>query len=107
MLINPANAGISAGDVISVKLINGEEVLAKLVSINSDDDSYTIERPVILALVPVGNGQAGVNFAPFSVGLEDTTKITIPFSRMMFRPLTARADAAKQYTKSTSGIDLI
>lgn len=104
MLINPANAGISTGDVISVKLVNGEEILAKLVSVNGDD--YTVERPVILALVPVGNGQAAVNFAPFSMGIDDSTKLTINYSRMLFRPVAARKDAASQYTKSTTGIAL-
>lgn len=102
MLINPANAGITAGDVIAVKLINGEEILARLVSVEGDD--YVIERPVILALVPVGNGQAAVNFAPFSMGIDDTTKLTVNFSRMLFRPVAARRDAAAQYLKSTSSI---
>jgi hypothetical protein len=104
MLINPANAGIAAGDVVSVKLIHGEEILAKLVDINGDD--YTFERPVILALVPVGNGQAAVNFAPFSMGIDDTTKLVINYSRMLFRPVAARQDAAAQYIKSTTGIEL-
>jgi hypothetical protein len=105
MLINIANAGVAAGDVISVKLIHGEEILAKLVEINGDD--YVIERPVILALVPTGNGQASVNFAPFSMGIDDDTKLTINHSRMLFRPVAARKDAAAQYIKSTTGIDLI
>lgn len=104
MLINPANAGVSAGDVISVKLINGEEVLAKLVKVEGDD--YTLENPVILALVPMGNGQAGVNFAPFSVGIDAETKLTINYSRMLFRPVAARKDAAAQYVRSTTGIEL-
>jgi hypothetical protein len=105
MLINKANAPAAPGDVVCVKLINGEEILAKLVSVDGDD--YTITRPVILALVPVGNGQAAVNFAPFSVGLDDSTKLVINFSRMLYRPMLARKDAADQYSKSTTGIELI
>ena len=102
MLINTSNVPVAVGDVIAVKLINGEEILARLDAINGDD--YVLERPVILALVPLGNGQATVNFAPFMMGLDETTKVTINFSKMLMRPVEARKDAASQYTKSTTGI---
>lgn len=103
MLIN-TQVDVKSGDIIAVKLVNGEDILAKLVSVNGDD--YVINRPVILHLVPVGNGQATVNFAPFSLGLDDTTNLTINFSKMLYRPIEARKDAASQYIRSTTGLEV-
>lgn len=91
-------------DVVAIKLVSGEELLAKLVSINGDE--YTVEKPVLMHLVPVGNGQAQVQFAPFMLGLEPDAKITISYSKMVLRPVVARDDAGKQYIQSTTGIAL-
>lgn len=103
MLINNRKE-VKAGDIVAVKLVNGEDILAKLVSVDGDD--YVIVRPVILHLVPVGNGQASVNFAPFSLGLDDATSLTINVSKMLYRPIEARKDAASQYIRSTTGLEI-
>ncbi len=95
---------ISANDVIAVKLINGEEILARFISEHNDE--YKVSKPVMLHLVPTGNGQAQVSFAPFMMGVDTDVELTIPFSRMLTRPVLARQDAAKQYLSSTSGIAL-
>lgn len=103
MLINTSK-NVAAGDVIAVKLTSGEEILAKLVSV--ENDVYVFSKPVILTLVPVGNGQASVSFAPFMMGLDEDTDITIEYHKMLMRPIVARKDAASQYIKSTTGLDL-
>lgn len=95
---------VAVGDVVAVKMLNGEELLAKLTGL--DGDTYTFSRPVILALVPTANGQASVSFAPFMMGLDETQDVTIEYSKMLMRPIIARKDAAAQYTRSTSSLDL-
>ena len=104
MLVNISKQP-KAGDVICVKLVDGEEIIARLENVS--DDVYTIVRPVILHLVPLNNGQASVSFAPFSMGIDDETSIDIPFNRMLFKPVVARKDAASQYIRSTTGIDVV
>lgn len=95
----------AAGDIITVKLTNGEEIMARLK--NVEGDNYFIETPVSMQLVPTGNGQAGVTFVPFLMGLGDESgAIEISYSKMLHRPIKSRDDAMKQYIRSTSGIEL-
>lgn len=103
MLIN-VQQDVKAGDVVAFKLVSGEDILAKLVAVDGDD--YTIVRPVILHLVPTGNGQASVSFAPFSLGVDDEAKLTFNFSKLLYRPIQARKDAASQYIRSTTGLEV-
>lgn len=103
MLINTSK-NVAAGDIIAVKLTSGEEILAKLVKV--EGETYTFSKPVILTLVPVGNGQASVSFAPFMMGLDEETEVTIEYHKMLMKPIVARKDAAAQYVKSTTGLDL-
>lgn len=90
------------GDTVTTKLVSGEEILAKLEAINGDE--YTFSRIVVLQLVPTGNGQAQVSFAPFALGLDIDDKLTINYGRLLYRPVHPREDAEKQYVKSTTGI---
>jgi hypothetical protein len=103
MLLNLSSAP-SAGDIIAVKLINGEEIIAKFVS--AEGSKVTVSRPVILVLTPSGGGQAQVSFAPFMLGIDLDNEITIDESKMVTSPVKARNDAAKQYIQSTTGIAL-
>lgn len=103
MLLN-LNSAPSNGDIIAIKLINGEEILAKLVSV--EGSKYNLSRPVILVLTPTGGGQGQVAFAPFMLGVDLESEITIDESKMVTNPVKARSDAAKQYIQATTGIAL-
>lgn len=104
MLVSKAKT-FSARDVVNLKFSNGEEILGRFVS--STDTTITITHPVIMQLVPVGNGQGAVQFAPFLLGREDSEEYTIDLDKLMVHPGLARSDAASQYMKATSSIELV
>lgn len=97
-------------DVMSFKMVSGEEVVAELVSTKtfaSDTDpvSYTVRRPHILQFQPVGPGQLGLAFVPWTLSNPAIEHLEIPASAVLltFKP----ADKVeRQYLEQTSGISL-
>lgn len=104
MLVNKTQP-FSPRDVLSIKFANGEEILASFVSYETG--MLTVTKPVIMQLVPVGNGQGAVQFAPYMLGCNDDDEYTIYMDKLQVYPLMARADAASQYMKATSSIELV
>ena len=56
-------------DIVVLKLITGEEILAELVVMNGDDRTV-VRNPVSIAIVRGSNGQPNVGFAPFPLHAE-------------------------------------
>lgn len=103
MLLN-LNKSPIPGDIIAVKLVTGEEIIAKLKLV--EGTVMTLSRPVILMLTPTGGGQAQVSFGPFMLGVDIDNDFDIDVSMMLVAPMKARNDAAKQYLQSTTSIAL-
>lgn len=103
MLLN-LNKTPSPGDIVAIKLVSGDEIIAKLVQI--EGSVFTLSRPVILMLTPTGGGQAQVSFGPFMLGVDIDNEFDIDLSQMLVYPIKARNDAAKQYLQSTTSIAL-
>ena len=91
------NKGFSAGDVVSIKLINGDEIISKFEK--EDADSITISRPLALTM----NGQ-GLGMIPW-VFLGKDSSVTISKSNTFF-VVESKGEAAKQYLEGTTGIAL-
>jgi hypothetical protein len=94
-------------EVVAVKLVNGQEIITKVVS--HEGEVYTLARPYVLMLVrDPETGHPTVTFAPFSMGIDDDMHTTYEVlrSHMVTAPVAARADAAKQYLTVTSGIEI-
>jgi hypothetical protein len=89
---------------VAIKLVNGQEIIAKLTSI--DGDKYSVERPYVLMLVRDESGQPTVTFAPFAMGIDDETTYEVLRQHMITAPVAARGDAAKQYLQVTSKIEI-
>lgn len=85
-----------AGDIISLKLINGDEVIAKYVK--EDMTSFTLGKPVMLAMTPKGPAMA-----PLMMTVSPEADYTINKSSVMFSGNTVR-EIADQYTYQTTGI---
>jgi hypothetical protein len=51
------------GKTIVFKMINGEEIIAKV--FNSYDASYELESPATIVLQPTASGSMGVGIAPY------------------------------------------
>ena len=92
------NKGFSAGDIVSIKLINGDELIAKLES--EDAESVTISRPLAITMSPQGMG-----LIPW-VFLGHDSKITLRRKNTFFI-VASKKEAADQYLEGTTGIALV
>jgi hypothetical protein len=86
----------SDGDVITLKLSSGEEIIAKYVS--EDLTSITVEKALMLAM-----SQKGIGMAPYVMTVDPETKLSFNKHLVM---LTAESDKdiANQYIYQTTGI---
>lgn len=88
---------LSQGDVVSIKLLTGEEVLGRFDSVN--DSEIHIKRPCSVAMGPQGMGIVPwmLTAAPETTKLNKNTVIT-------YTPTDS--EIAKAYTEATSNIKL-
>jgi hypothetical protein len=86
----------AVGDVISLKMISGEEVIGKLVK--EDMSSLTIARPLSIAMTPKGPGLAPVMFT-----VSPDAEYTINKSVIVFQGETMK-EIGEQYVFQTTGI---
>lgn len=104
-------------DVLSFKMISGEEIVAEIRSVNrkmnatldplgqSEILSYTVRRPHILQFQPVAPGQLGLAFVPWTLSNPEIEVVEIPATAVMLT-FTTSAKVEKQYLQQTSGISL-
>lgn len=94
MLISPSK--IDVNDVVSFKLVNGDEIVAKIVENNGE--IMKIERPYVV--IPNQNG-LGIMPVMFSVDQGKTFEI----SRQHIMMMALTSDAVKNhYIQTTTGI---
>ena len=90
---------IAENDIVTLKLITGEEVLAGYIS--NDADHYTVKKPATIA----NNGQGGMGIIPWMMTSKaETVKIT---STTVIAMAPTDDDIAKAYTEATSSIQLV
>jgi hypothetical protein len=88
---------LKTGEVYTLKLITGEEVITRL---NSDSDPlyYNIYKPLVLSVTA-----QGVSMTPFLFTAEIEGNVNIPKACVIALAPTERSTAG-QYIKGTSGI---
>lgn len=91
------NKGAAIGEVVSVKLISGEEIIARLEE--ETTDYIKVSRPLTVSLGPQGLGMI-----PF-VFLAQNENMKLNMSHVMVLS-AAKKDAADQYIQGTTGIAL-
>lgn len=92
------NKGITAGEVVSIKLISGEEIIARLEEENTD--AIKINRPMSVSITPSGLGMMPFMFLGASDNLSIKQSHVITMS-------TAKKEASDQYIQGTTGIKLV
>jgi hypothetical protein len=88
---------ITQGSVVTIKIINGDEIIARYES--EDADTITINRPLALTV----NAQ-GLGMIPW-VFLGDSDTVTLQKIHV-FLMMPSKKDAADQYMQGTTGIAL-
>jgi hypothetical protein len=90
-------------DVVSIKLANGDEIIAKLTGIT--DTTFTVSKPLLMVLSQdPRTGQPGVQMAPFWImGADLNTKFPINRSQVTCAVKT-NSEAVKSYLQQTTGL---
>jgi len=91
--------GVSAGEVITLKLTSGEELVAKLVE--ETDAYYKLSRPMV-----IGMGQSGPGLMPYLFTVHPDKEVKLLKTTVTVAEATDEA-FAKQFLESTSGIKLV
>lgn len=89
--------GVSVGETVSVKLITGEEIIARLEE--ETTDYIKVSKPLTVSLGPQGLGM--IPFVFLASG--DIFKINMNHVIILAQ---AKKDAADQYIQGTTGIAL-
>ena len=84
------------GDVVTLKLSSGEELVAKLVKENKD--SLTVQMPLTLVAT-----EQGMSLAPYLFTITPDTKLDIRLNSVITVVKSAE-DTASGYTQQTSGL---
>jgi len=88
---------IANGDVVSLKLVNGDEIIARFE--DDTDSTIKITKPLAITVGPQGLGMMPWIF----LGEKDT--ITLK-KEHVFVMIPSKKDAANQYMQGTTGIAL-
>jgi hypothetical protein len=91
--------GISAGEVITLKLTSGEELVAKLVE--DAATHYKLNRPMV-----IGMGQQGPGLMPYLFTVHPDKEVKINKNVVALAEATDKG-FADQFLQSTTGIKLV
>lgn len=90
--------GVSNGDVITLKLTSGEELVARLT--DQTDTHYVLGKPMVIAM-----GQQGPGLMPYLFTVAPSVEIPLLKSTVTVAVATEK-EFATQYLQSTTGIIL-
>ncbi len=93
---------VNINDIVSFKLISGEEIVGKLKDRNSD--SIFISKPIQINVQPVSQSQMGIVFLPVLASAQDVQSVHIPLSAIAVRPVKSSDDVRDNYIKATTGL---
>jgi len=91
--------GVSVGEVITIKLTSGEELVAKLTE--ETDTYYKLSRPMV-----IGMGEKGPGLMPYLFTVHPDKEVKLSKSTVTVAEATD-STFAKQFLESTSGIKLV
>ena len=88
--------GVSVGEVVTLKLTSGEELIAKLVE--DTDTSLKLSKPLVLTMA-----QQGLGMAPYLFTVDPDKEVKINKSTVVVMEASAKT-FADQYIQGTTGI---
>lgn len=92
------------GDILTIKMITGEELLAKLVSLAPDH--IVITKPLIVNIGQDRNGNVGIQMLPYFILTgEQDAKLTISNQHIITKTV-ATEQAKNGYLQNTTGLTL-
>lgn len=95
-----ASASIKKEDVVTLRLVSGDEVVGQLVDL-SGHGSVTLRYPISAVMQPTRSGEIGLAFGPFIASIEEESEVEFPATAILTRPVKTRDDVAKGYREAT------
>jgi hypothetical protein len=89
---------LAPNSILTLKLFNGDEIVAKLVE--ARDDAYIIAKPMVLI-----SGQQGLALAQYIISGEVNTNIELSKNSVMFT-VPSRKEMCDSYIQATTGIKI-
>lgn len=102
-----------------LKLITGEEVVATIMDASSatvlteqissqgHSNTITIQKPMVIQIQPIGQGQVGLVLIPWSLANQHLPYVEIKASSVVAEPFDPAVEVERQYLEQTSGIKLM
>lgn len=90
---------ISEGDVVTMKTISGEEIVARYVDEN--EKAYQVKKP--MTLVHTGSG---MGLMPYILTIHNDMNVDIYKHGLSIAPIKSDMNMASQYIENTTGIKL-
>lgn len=96
---------IAPGEIVTVKLSSGEEIIGKLCSNSST--TVVISKPLTMTLIQVPGqpGQGAVAFVPFMLGINENSEVHLN-KQCVIAMAVAQHAAASGYMKNTTGLEM-
>lgn len=106
MLVEKA---IEPNDIVAVKLVSGDEVIAKVTAIAADG-GFKLSKPLVLGMQQhqdpaTGKIGIGLGFAPFMLGLAEDMPVTIKPTSFV-TVARVRDEVRNAYLQSTTGLEV-
>ena len=92
------NKGISNGEVVTIKMVSGEEIIAKYVEETAN--GHKITKPMMLSM-----SSQGVGMVPYLFTVNPDTEIVINRGAVSVI-VNTEADFSKQYLQAATGLTL-
>jgi hypothetical protein len=98
------NTAPSVGDVVTIKLASGEEVVGRMHALSGE--TVTLAKPIAVLIQPVENGQVGLSFFPVMGSIEPEAALTFALGSLSIRPVKTGANVTTNYVQMTSSLVL-
>jgi hypothetical protein len=102
MLIERSSLPPTIDDIVTVKLLSGEEIIGKLT--HQQGDSITLAKPIQIRMHQVGPNQIGMAFAPVFGSAAETSSIVIPTTSIAVKPVKTDKNYANDYIEATTSL---
>lgn len=94
-----------AGDVVTIRLISGEEIVGKL-ALSSDNNVTKLSKPIVVALQMLPNNQASIAFLPFLASTDEGNSVSFPNTALVVSATKTRSDVSTRYIQATSDLEI-
>lgn len=96
------NTAPRLGDIVTIKLSSGEEIVGKLTERTTE--TVFLAKPVQIVMQPIAPQKMGLAFHPVLGSTSDTATMQFPLAQMSIWPIRTSDDVMRNYIQATTGL---